>query len=319
MTHFTNLYPVWLVCGAAISLWNPSLFSWFTGPWITGALSMVMLAMGFTLTLGDFARLFRMPGCVTLGFLAQYTIMPLSGWFIAKILGLPPGFTVGLILVATCPAGTASNVISYLARADVALAVALTLASTLLAFVMTPLWCQLLAGRIVDVDAWGLSRTTLQVVVAPVLVGVFCNWLFPRAVKRISTFGPPVSVVALVLITCGIVSQNASAVMENAGILVLATTLVHILGFCLGYGISRLLRYPKIVARTVSIEVGMQNGGMAAMLAKKHFTLEPLAAIPAVFSAVIQNILGGVLASWWRKRPLSQEHETVETSSKRSA
>jgi BASS family bile acid:Na+ symporter len=316
MSHFTNLYPLWLVCGAALSLWHPPMFVWFTGPWITGALSLVMLAMGFTLTLADFGRLFRMPGSVTLGFLAQYTIMPLSGWFIAKVLGLHSGFAVGLILVSTCPAGTASNVISYLARADVALAVALTLASTLLAFVMTPLWCQALAGQYVPVDAWGLCLSTLQVVVAPVLLGVLCNWLFPRAVKRVSIFGPPVSVVALVLITCGIVSQNASAVMANAGLLILATTLVHVLGFCLGYGISRVLKYPKIVARTVSIEVGMQNGGMAAMLAKKHFTLEPLAAVPAVFSAVIQNVLGGIIASWWRRHPVTQD---VETSSKRSA
>jgi BASS family bile acid:Na+ symporter len=316
MSRFTNLYPVWLVCGALISLWHPPSFSWFTGSWITGALSLVMLAMGLTLTLGDFARLARMPGSVTLGFLAQYSIMPLSGWFIARMLGLHSGFAVGLILVSTCPAGTASNVISYLARADVALAVALTLASTLLAFVMTPLWCQALAGQYVPVDAVGLCLSTLQVVVAPVLLGVLLNWLFPRAVARVSTFGPPVSVVALVLITCGIVSQNAADVVRNAGLLILATTLVHVLGFCLGYGISRVLKYPKIVARTVSIEVGMQNGGMAAMLAKKHFTAEPLAAVPAVFSAVIQNVLGGLLASWWRKHPVAPE---VESSNKRRA
>ncbi len=162
--------------------------------------------------------------------------MPLSGWLIVRVLGLDPGFAVGLILVESCPSGIASNVISFIAHVDVALAVAVTLTSTLLAFSMTPLWCQLLAGRYVPVDALGLSRSTRQVVVAPVLIGVLCNWRFPR---------------------------------------------------------------------TVSIEVGMQNGGMAAMLARKNFPTEPLAAVPAVFSAVIQNMVGNMVAAYWRQRPIA--------------
>lgn len=299
---FTGLYPVWLVSGAIAALWHPAAFTWFTGPWITGALSLVMLGMGFTLSLDDFKRLWRMPGALAVGFLAHYTIMPLSGWLIARMLGLDPGFSVGLILVACCPSGTASNVVSMLARADVALAVAVTLTSTLLAFVMTPLWCQLLAGRYVPVDAVGLSLSTLQIVVAPVLIGVVCNVKFPRMVAKVSRFGPVVSVVALILITCGIVSQNAAAVIANAGRLAVGATLLHVVGFGLGYVVARLLRYPEQMARTISIEVGMQNGGLAVALAKKNFVTEPLAAVPAVFSSVIQNIVGGLLASWWRAR-----------------
>jgi len=304
LARFTNLYPVWLVGGALIALWHPSAFTWFTGAWISWAIGIVMLGMGFTLTIDDFKRLFRAPGSLALGFLAHYTIMPLTGWFLARVLGLEAGLAVGLILVASCPSGAASNVVSYLAKADVALAVSVTLTSTLFAFIMTPLWCQLLAGHYVPVDALGLCLSTVKVVLMPVLLGVLCNWKFPRVVAKVSPFGPAVSVVALVLITCGIVSINAAAVLANAGKLVVAALLLHVLGFALGYAVARVLRYPAITARTVSIEVGMQNGGMAAMLARKNFPLEPLAAVPAVFSGVMQNLVGSVMAAYWRQRPV---------------
>ncbi len=305
LARFTNLYPVWLASGALISLWHPPAFAWFTGPWITWALSTVMLGMGFTLTLDDFKRLARAPGSLALGFLAHYSIMPLTGWMLVHLLKLEAGLAVGLILVASCPSGAASNVVSFLAKADVALAVSVTLTSTLFAFLMTPLWCQVLAGHSVPVDAVGLCLSTLQVVVMPVVLGVLCNWKFPRTVARLSRFGPAVSVVALVLITCGIVSQNATAVIANAGKLAVATLLLHVLGFALGYGVSRLLRRPLLTARTVSIEVGMQNGGMAAMLARKNFPTQPLAAVPAVFSGLMQNLVGSIMAAWWRRHPVT--------------
>lgn len=307
LTRFTNLYPVWLIGGALISLWHPPTFTWFTGSWITSALSTVMLAMGFTLTIDDFKRLWRTPGSLALGFLAHYTIMPLTGWMIAHLLKLEPGLAVGLILVASCPSGAASNVVSYLAKADVALAVSVTLTSTLFAFIMTPLWCQVLAGHYVPVDALGLCLSTLKVVIMPVLLGVLCNWKLPRLVASVSRFSPSLSVIALVLITCGIVSQNAASVIANAGRLALAALTLHVLGFALGYLVSRVLRYPTLTARTVSIEVGMQNGGMAAMLAKKNFPMEPLSAVPAVFSGVVQNIVGSVMAAYWRARPIQPE------------
>lgn len=307
LARFTNLYPVWLVSGALIALWHPPAFTWFTSSWISSALSTVMLAMGFTLTIEDFKRLWRTPGSLALGFLAHYTIMPLTGWMIARLLHLEPGLAVGLILVASCPSGAASNVVSYLAKADVALAVSVTLTSTLFAFIMTPLWCRLLAGHYVPVDAPGLCLSTLKVVIMPVLLGVLCNWKLPKMVTCVSRYSPAVSVTALVLITCGIVSQNAASVIANAGRLALAAVLLHVLGFALGYVVSRVLRYPVLTARTVSIEVGMQNGGMAAMLAKKNFPMEPLSAVPAVFSGVVQNIVGSIMAAYWRSRPIQPE------------
>lgn len=299
----TSYYPVWLIGCAVVALLHPPSFEWFNGSWITNAVGVVMLGMGLTLSPADFKRIFRAPGGIILGFVAHYTIMPLTGWWLGRVLHLEPGMAVGLILVASCPSGTASNVVCYLAQVDVALAVSVTLTSTLFAFITTPLWCQLLAGHYVPVDALGLCISTLRAVVAPVLIGVLCNWKMPSLVRRVSPFGPAVSVVAIVLITSGIVAQNAASVRANAGKLILAALLLHILGFVLGYAVSRLLRFPKATARTVSIEVGMQNGGMAAMLAKKNFPMEPLAAVPAVFSGVVQNLLGSLIASWWRRNP----------------
>lgn len=301
---FASLYPVWIITSSVVGLVRPELLSWFSGPYMVWALSIVMLGMGFTLTLEDFRRLFRLPGSLALGFLAHYTIMPLTGWALSRLLNLSPGFAVGLILVASCPSGTASNVISFIARANVALAVMVTLTSTLFAFIMTPLWCQVLAGQYVPVDGWAMCRTTLQVVILPVLVGVFCNWKFPRAVSSVSQYGPFVSVTALIFIAGSIVAQSADAVIANAGKLTLAAFLLHLTGFVVGYLITRLLRYNEDIARTIAIEVGMQNGGMAAVLARKNFPTEPMAAVPAVFSSVVQTIVGSLFAAYWRRRPI---------------
>ncbi len=272
LAWFTNLYPVWLVGTALLAFLKPETMLWFSGQWIVWALSFAMLGMGFTLSIEDFRGLLKMPGSVTLGFLSQYTLMPLIGWFAARVLDLEPGFAVGIILVASCPGGMASNMITFLAGANVALSVVLTMLSTLLAFIFTPMWTSMLAGHYVPVDAWGLCQSTLQAVVAPVVIGVLCNWRFPRAVARIAAFGPAAAVVALSMITGGIVAAAAPLIVANFGKLVIAALVLHVLGFGLGYLVAKVLRYPEIVARTVSIEVGMQNGGMAAMLARLHFT-----------------------------------------------
>ncbi len=302
LNRFTNLYPVWIVASSIVALIWPDTLRWFAGPWMVWALTIVMLSMGLTLTVGDFRRLTKMPGAVALGFALQYSVMPLCGWAMAKLLRLEPGLAVGLILVASCPGGTASNLIAFLARANVALSVVMTMASTLMAFLMTPLWCEVLAGQYVPVDALGLCLSTLQIVVIPVLIGVACNWRFPRQVAAVAHFAPAVAVLAIIFIAGGIVAQSAESVIAHAGRVAVAVLLVHVCGFALGYGISRLLGFPIISARTVSIEVGMQNGGMAAVLAKKHFAAQGMAGVPAVFSSVIQTILGSLLAAYWRAR-----------------
>ena len=302
-TWFNNLYPVWLVGLATIAFIWPHTMLWFDAPWIFWSLAASMLGMGLSLSLDDFRGLGQLGRGILVGVVAQYTIMPLAGWGVAKALGLETGLAVGIILVASCPGGMASNMIAYLARANVALSIVLTLASTLLAFALTPLWTRLLAGAYVPVDPWALCLSALQLTVAPVTLGVLVRWLRPRLADRIGACGPTVAVLAFVLVTGGIVAASADAVAANFGRLLGAATALHLVGFSLGYAVARLCGLPESVNRTVSIEVGMQNGGMAAALARAHFAALPLAAAAGVCSGVIQNVIGGIAAAWWKLRP----------------
>jgi BASS family bile acid:Na+ symporter len=299
---FNNLYPVWLVSLATVAFFFPQTMLWFGKEWIFWSLAASMLGMGLTLSLDDFKSIGRMPGAVALGFGAQYTIMPLCGWLVATLMQLETGLAVGIILVASCPGGMASNMISYLARANVALSVVLTICSTVLAFFFTPMWTSLLAGSRVEVDVLEMSLSAFKLTIAPVTLGVLIRWLLPKTADRIGACGPTVAVVAFTLVTGGIVAASADAIAANFGRLALAALLLHLFGFGLGYLVTKLFRFPESIARTVSIEVGMQNGGMAAALAKQHFAAMPLAAAAGVFSGVMQNIVGGLLASWWKRR-----------------
>jgi len=299
---FNDLYVVWLVGLSLVAFLRPSTMLWFDKPWIFWSLAASMLGMGLTLKIEDFRRVAGLRGAVILGFCAQYTIMPLLGWGIASLLRVEPALAVGLILVASCPGGMASNLISYLAKANVALSVVLTLCSTVLAFFFTPMWTSVLAGSRVSVDVLGLSLSALQLTVAPVVLGVLLRWKLPRFADRLGACGPTVATIAFILVTAGIVAASADAIAAQFGVLILATLLLHTFGFGLGYAVTRLFRFDETVGRTISIEVGMQNGGMAAALARQHFATMPLAAAAGVFSGVMQNILGGLLAAWWKRR-----------------
>ena len=294
-------FPAWVLTAALLALWQPSLFTWFSGPWIVWGLAVVMLGMGITLDVRDFASVLRMPRTVALGFAAQYTIMPLLGWSVAKMLALPPPFAVGLILVACCPGGTASNVVTYLARANVALSVVMTMCSTLAAVIMTPLLTGWLAGAYVPVDALGIFLTTAQVVLAPLLLGLLLHHQAPRLTEFMLPVGPIVSVLLISLIVASIIGQNANAIFNHGPQLLLAVTLLHSGGFVLGYALARVMGCDLATARTVSIEVGMQNSGLGAVLAKTRFAAEPLTAVPSALSSVCHSLLGSLLAAWWRR------------------
>ncbi len=296
-------FPAWVLGAALLALWQPALFTWFSGPWIVWGLAVVMLGMGITLGVEDFAAVLKMPRAIALGFVAQYTIMPLLGWSVAKLLALPPAFAVGLILVACCPGGTASNVVTYLARANVALSVLMTMCSTLAAVVMTPLLTGWLAGAYVPVDAWGIFLTTAQVVLAPVLLGLLLHHSAPHFTAFVLPAGPILSVLLISLIVASIVGQNAAAIFAHGPQLLLAVTLLHGGGFALGYALSRVLRFDRRTARTVSLETGMQNSGLGAVLAKTRFAADPLTAVPSALSSVCHSLLGSLLAAWWRRRP----------------
>jgi BASS family bile acid:Na+ symporter len=296
----TNLFPLWVLLAGAAALVHPPLFAWFSGSLIVWGLAVIMLGMGLTLTLDDFRRVGDMPGAVVAGVAAQYLIMPFLGWASATMFALPTPLAVGVILVGCCPGGTASNVVCYIARANVALSVVLTSISTFVAIVMTPLLTQLLAGALVEVDAWGLFVSTLQVILLPVAAGLALNHLVPRAVARILPAAPLISVTAIVLICASIISQSADALLASGVRLAGAVFTLHAGGFALGYFFGRAFGYDEMISRTISVEVGMQNSGLGAVLARRHFA-DPLTALPAAISATFHSVIGSALAAWWRR------------------
>jgi BASS family bile acid:Na+ symporter len=300
-----NAFPFWIGLAAGLAWFQPDWFAWFRGGWVVGALGVAMLGMGLTLTWQDLFRAVQMPGQIALGFILQYTVMPFLGWMAARWMDLPPALAAGVILVGCCPGGTASNVVSYLARADVPLSVIMTTASTLAAAVMTPWLTAWLAGRYVEVDSWGLAASTLQVVVLPVLAGVLLRAKAGRATESLVVWSPLVAVVAISMIVAGVLAQNAPVLREAGGRLFGALLILHWGGFALGWILSRMLRQTSAVARTISIEVGMQNSGLGVVLAQRHFP-DPLSALPGAISTVVHCLSGSLLACGWRWRSSCQ-------------
>jgi len=301
LARATDLFPLWVVAGGVVGVAHPPAVTWFSGDAIVWGLAAIMLGMGITLGPDDFRVALARPRAVGLGVVAQYGIMPLLAWAVASGLGLDAPLAVGLILVGCCPGGTASNVVTYLARGDVALSILMTSASTLAAVGMTPLLTDWLGGQYVPVDAWGLLRSTLQVVIVPVLVGVGLNVLVPRVVRLVLPVAPLVSVVFITLIVASILGQSAADVRGSAGRLFAAVLLLHAGGFALGYAFSWATGQGARVSRTVAIEVGMQNSGLAVVLARLHFA-NPLTALPGALSAIVHCVMGSALAAWWRRR-----------------
>jgi BASS family bile acid:Na+ symporter len=282
---------------------------------IVWGLAVIMLGMGITLSVEDFKRALKMPKPVALGFLAQFTIMPALGWSIAHALNLERDLAVGLILVSCCPGGTASNVVAFLARANVALSVVMTICSTMGAVMFTPLLTKALAGALVEVSAWALFLGTAKVVLAPVVIGLVLHHVAPKLTRAVLPVAPLVSVIAIVLICASIIGNNADAVKESAVKLIASVFLLHAGGFSLGYFIAQLFGFEEQVRRTVSIEVGMQNSGLGAALAQSNFA--PLTAVPCSISAVFHSVIGSALAGLWRiVRPKedTNPHATNQTS-----
>jgi len=302
LDRLANAFPLWVLAACGLALVRPELFTWFRGQAIVVGLAVIMLGMGITLSVEDFARVATRPATVAAGFVAQFLIMPAAGWLVATGFGLETPFAVGLILVACCPGGTASNVVTYIARADVPLSVLMTTCTTIGAVLLTPLLTKLLAGRMVAVDAMGLFLSTLEVVVLPVVAGVAINRWLPGVVRTVLPVAPLVSVATIALVCASIIGQNAAAVRESGPRLLGAVVAVHGLGFGVGYLFARLLGYDRIVSRTISIEVGMQNSGLGVVLAQKHFPAEPLTAVPCAISSVVHSVIGSALAGWWRLR-----------------
>lgn len=309
----TDLFPVWMIVAGCLAIIYPRLFTWFSGPLITWGLAIIMLGMGITLTPADFERVIQRPWPVFVGFAAQYLIMPALGYTIACMFAPERGVALGLILVSCCPGGTASNVVTYLARGDVALSVTMTACSTVAAVVVTPLLTRFLAGTLVHVDAIGLLMNTAQVVLIPVLLGLGINRWFPGPARRVQSVAPLVSVLFIVLIVASVLGSRADDIKRAPVKLVSSVLLLHGAGFALGYSAARLVGMDLIRARTISIEVGMQNSGLGTMLARNNFPELPSAPTPCAMSAVFHSLIGSALAGYWRWRSSigSDSHTTA--------
>ncbi|MEM6827003.1 MAG: bile acid:sodium symporter family protein [Pseudomonadota bacterium] len=318
LEKITNNFALLTLFGVALAWFEPALFTWMTDgsvrvagqPLLSVALGVIMLAMGLTLNLDDYRRLTQLPPAVAIGVGLQFIVMPLSGWGIAQAMGLEQGLAVGLILVACCPGGTASNIVAYLARGNVALSVTMTMLSTLAAIALTPFLTGELAGAYVEIDRWNLLRNMVAIVLVPVIAGSVLNRLVPRAAAAVSGVLPLIAILLVIWIVGGIVGGAKAQIAEHAGELLLATFLLHALGFGLGWGLARAFGLKGAEQRTVSIEVGMQNSGLGSGLAKTPaFAAQfasvqqaALAPVPAAISAVWHVLIGSLLASWWRRR-----------------
>lgn len=318
LERLTHNFAALTVAGVGLAWVWPEGFTWLTDgslrvagqPLLSLALGVVMLAMGLTLTFDDYRALARMPRALLAGVALQFAVMPLAGFAIARTLALEPGLAVGLILVACCPGGTASNVVAFIARGNVALSVMMTMASTLAAVVLTPLLTGWLAGAYVEIDRLILLANMVSIVLVPVVLGTLLSTLFPRAAARVNAVLPLVAIVLVVLIVGGIVGGAKAQIAEHAGVLLAATFLLHACGFGLGYVLARVLGLDEVAARTISIEVGMQNSGLGSGLAKTpafaaqfaNATQAALAPVPAAISAVWHVVIGSLLAGWWRRR-----------------
>ncbi|CAN5680698.1 MAG: bile acid:sodium symporter family protein [Actinomycetota bacterium] len=295
-------FAFWVLLGAAVAFFVEPLS--FLTAYVNPLLGIVMFGMGLTLTGADFARVFRRPKDVAVGVAAQFTIMPLIAFALAYFLRLPPELAVGVVLLGCCPGGTASNVIAYLSRGDVALSVSMTSVSTILAPLATPLLMLVLAGSWLPVEAGALFVSIVQIVLVPVLLGVLVNTFFGGVVSRVRPALPLVSVSAIVIIVAGVVAASADQVL-TVGPLVLLIVVIHNLsGLLLGYGVGVFLGLGAAQRRAISVEVGMQNSGLAAGLAATYFG--GVAALPGAIFSVWHNISGPLLATYWSRRPVEE-------------
>jgi BASS family bile acid:Na+ symporter len=281
---------------ALLSVMMPAPFMAIDTWWINPLLGVIMFGMGLTLSPQDFRIVFSRPRDVLVGCLAQFTIMPVMAWLLTKAFSLPADLALGVILVGCCPGGTASNVITYLAKGDLALSVGMTATSTVLAPFMTPFLTWLLAGTLVDVNTLGMLQSIVYVVIAPILGGLLIQHFLPGFTKRAVAYLPAFSTLVIAFVVGIVVGHNASRLLMG-GLLVIIVVMLHNLsGLALGYGIGRMLSLSHEKRAAISIEVGMQNSGLASSLATLHFAAFPMATIPGAIFSVWHNISGALVA-----------------------
>lgn len=296
-----TVFPAIIVLGAVWAYHFPATAAHLT-PYVSPGLGFIMFTMGLTLTVADFKRVADRPLAVLIGVGAQYLIMPAVAIGLVHLLSLPTGIAIGVILVGSAPGGTASNVVAYLAKADVALSVTLTTVSTLLAPIFTPLLVQWLAGTLTEIDGGAMAISIMKTVVIPVVGGVALRLLIPRVIDRLLPVLPWISTVGITLVVAALVPGSVEALRTAVAVVFIAVILHNVAGLLFGFGAAKLTRQCDRSARTVSIEVGMQNSGLAATLAKTHFPATPEAALPGVIFSVWHNMSGALIALFYRRR-----------------
>lgn len=290
--------PAFVAAIAAVAYFFPGSFVWVKGYTQTIILGFIMLTMGLTLTSNDFRILASRPLDIFIGMIAQYTLMPLIAWTLAYVLNLPRSVGIGLILVGCCPGGVSSNIMSFICKGDVAFSVGMTTASTIAAPLLTPLLMLWLAGERVAVDAAGMFVSILAVTILPVAIGFTVNTLMSgnKRFVEIKKALPGAAVLGLACIVGGVVSVHGRK-FADIGLMIFAAVLFHnMFGYIFGYVCGLIAKFSRAKRRTISIEVGMQNAGLATVLSVKHFPAMPEAAIASAVSCVWHSVSGALLA-----------------------
>ncbi|MCM2972106.1 bile acid:sodium symporter family protein [Larsenimonas suaedae] len=298
-TRFNRLFPVWAIGIAVIAAFAPNVFA-EGKPAIQPLLALIMFVMGLTLSKADFVRVFKAPWPIAIGIVLQYTLMPLAAFLISTLLGLSPMLTIGMVLVGATSGGTASNVMTWLAGGNVALSVSMTMVSTLLSIVMTPLLVWAYMGESIAVPVSGMLWSIGKLVVVPIIAGVVMHHVLARHIQRIEPMLASIAMLAIVSIIAIVVALNAGRLASLGPLVALAVVLHNLTGLAGGYGIARLFRLDERTARTLAIEVGMQNSGLAVALASQFFSAA--AALPGALFSVWHNISGSLLAGFWKRR-----------------
>ena len=302
LCHYISEYMgILVLVTALLSFAFPQLLQQVRPTVINYLLGVVMFGMGLTLNLQDFKIVFSRPRDVIIGCLAQFTVMPLLAWGLSRLFSLDEALALGVILVGCCPGGTASNVITYLAKGDLALSVGMTGVSTLLAPFLTPLLTWALAGKSVNVDVVGMLLSILWVVILPIAIGLIVKWIWPKFTEKATDYLPAFSSIAIALIVAIIISANADKLLAGGLLIIVVVMLHNICGLGLGYLIGCLLGMSVSKKRAISIEVGMQNSGLASSLATIHFAAYPLATIPGAIFSVWHNLSGAAVAYLYRR------------------
>ena len=302
VSDFVGKYmAVIVIAVAALALLAPNTVSFIKTSYVNYLLGIVMFGMGLTLKPSDFKVVFSRPKDVIVGCIAQFTLMPFLAFLLTKLFNLPAELAVGVILVGTCPGGTSSNVMTYLSKGDVALSVGMTAVSTILAPFLTPLLTLLYAGQRVDVNVMSMFLSIVKVVLVPIALGFVINHFFHEFTQNAVRVLPLISTTAIVAIVAAVVSANSAKILTS-GLLIVAVVILHnLLGYLTGFGVGKLLKLDSTKCRAISIEVGMQNSGLATSLAAAHFAQYPLATIPGAVFSVWHNISGAVLANFFAR------------------